>query len=315
MARTILEIAREAAERDSTAPAPPQLFGTNNKIAKILRTAATDTMREYLRVVVDKGVSEFESTWVFGTVPGRFAYQLPPDYLRMIINTEHRGGSPLGLIGPASPQAWAEWIYGGFAAKADMGWRVMNNALFLDPTPTSYELVTIGYVSRFPVVSPIKAGDYDWTAKPPRANAPFAPRDGYMRMPTEPEVGHDPENAALYDQVPGWDVGVFGPEMSEILKRINPSSGVDPVPMVRRPEFTSDDDRPAFEDDYLLSLGMTFRLQRGLGKDYTEIAAEYEEELERKASDDAGGARPFGIGGGRALPDVIPLAGGRVVVG
>ena len=49
MARSILEIAQEAAERDKTAPAPAQLFGTNDRVARILRVAAKDTMRDLMR--------------------------------------------------------------------------------------------------------------------------------------------------------------------------------------------------------------------------------------------------------------------------
>lgn len=107
MARSILAIAKEAAERDSTAPAPTALFGSNTKVAKTLLVAATDTMREYMRRSGHTGLSEFHSTWVFALQPGRFAYPLPPDYLRMIPNTEHRGGWPLGLVGPASAETWA----------------------------------------------------------------------------------------------------------------------------------------------------------------------------------------------------------------
>lgn len=313
MSRTILEIAKEAAERDATAPAPTTLFNTGNRIAKILRTAASDTMREYTTRTNWIGSSELHSTWVFSTVPGRYAYPLPPDFLRIIPNTENRGGSPLGLIGPATPQAWAHWLFGSGAGAVQMAWRIRNNAIWLNEVPQAYELITIDYVSRWPVVSLIEEGDYDMTQTPPVCNAPFVPRDGHIDVPTELELT-ELQGDAQFDAPPGWDQATFGSEQSEILRRLNPASTLDPKPQVRRSAFTADTDLPAFEDDHLLSLGMTFRLRRALGLDYAEAAGEYEEMLEAKISDDAGGSRPFRIGGSRDFPDVAPLGNGRWLV-
>lgn len=312
MSRTILEIAKEAAERDATAPAPTTLFNTGNRIAKILRTAASDTMREYTTRTNWIGSSELHSTWVFSTVPGRYAYPMPPDFLRIIPNTENRGGSPLGLVGPATPQAWANWLFGSGAGAAQMAWRIRNNAIWLNDVPQAYELITIDYVSRFPVVSLIEEGDYDMSKSPPVCNAPFVPRDGYLVVPDQLDITTD--GTALFEQPPGWDTGVFGQEQSEALHRLNPASALDPKPQVRRSAFTADTDLPAFEDDHLLSLGMTFRLRRALALDYAEAAGEYEEMLEVKIADDAGGSRPFRIGGGRDFPDVAPLGNGRWLV-
>ena len=222
MARTILEIAKEAAERDATAPAPTTLFNTGNRVAKILRTAASDTMREYTTKTNWIGSSELHSTWVFSTVPGRYAYPLPPDFLRIIPNTENRGGAPLGLVGPATPQAWANWLFGSGAGACQMAWRIRNNAIWLNDTPTAYELITIDYVSRFPVVSLIEEGDYDMSKSPPVCNAPFVPRDGYLVVPDQLDITTD--GTALFDQQPGWDTGVFGEEQSEALRRLNPDN-------------------------------------------------------------------------------------------
>mgnify|MGYP000891960589 CR=1 FL=1 len=313
MARTILEIAIEAAERDATAPAPTTLFGTGNRTAKVLRTAAFDTMREYLTRTNWIGSSEFHSSWVFSTIPNRFAYPMPPDYLRMIPNTEHRGGWPLGLVGPASPQSWAQWLFGGSASPLQAGWRISNNALWIDPTPKGYELITINYVSLYPVVSLIEEGDYDMSGDRPTCVAPFVPRDGHINLPTQLDVTPD-DGDAIYEGPPGWDTAVYGTEPSEALKRLNPASAVDPKPEVRRPNFTADTDRPAFQDDHLLSLGMTFRLRRALGLDYAEAAGEYEDAMEAKITSDAGGMRTFQIGRRDETPSVAPLGNGRWMV-
>lgn len=313
MARSILDIAKEAAERDNTAPAPTSLFNSNTKIAKVLRHAAKDTMRDVMRRTGYSGLSEFHSTWVFALQPHRFAYPLPPDFLRMIPNTEHRGGWPLGLIGPASPQAWASWIFGGAVTAVEMGWRIRNGAIFFEPTPTVAELVTIEYISNYPVVSNVTAQDYDFSTSPPTCLSPLVPRDGYMNIEglnLTPAV----ENQGVYDGPPGWDIAVFGPEVSEILRQINPQSGIAPFPQVRRPEFETDADKPAFEDDYILSLGMTFRLRKALGLDYAEAAADYELELEQKLAHDAGGARSIRMGGCGADYDTYPVGGGKWLV-
>lgn len=315
MARRILDIAIEAAERDATAPAPTTLFDTNNKVAKILRIAARDTMREYLRESDWIGLSEHHATWAFVTHPGRFAYPLPPDFLRLITNTEHRGGWPMGLVGPATPQAWAHWLFGGGGvAPVQMGWRIHNGAIWVEPTPVSYELVTISYVSRYPVVSEVRPGDYDMSKSPPVCTAPFVPRDGQLDVPDGVTIG-EAHGTAKWDLPPGWDVGTFGQEITEYLRRISVSSSVAPLPQVRRPEFESDDDMPAWADDHLLSLGMTFRLRKALGKDYAEVAAEYESELEMKQGSDAGGARAIRLGGCDSVAEVVPLGGGRWLVG
>ncbi|MFE3836922.1 phage adaptor protein [Pseudogemmobacter sonorensis] len=312
MARTILEIAQEAAERDATAPAPEKLFDTDNKVSKILRRAASDTMREFLAKTGTVGTSEFQSTWAFTLVPRRYAYPLPPDFLRVIPDTEHRGGWPLGLIGPANPRSWANWLHGGAAAPASMGWRIRNNLIWFEPVPAAMELVTIEYISRYPVVSGIKAGDYDASQTPPICTAPFVPRDGHIDLaaPVAPTV----ENQGEYDAPPGYDIAVWGPETFEELRRISVTSGIAPLPQVRRPQFTADDDLPAFEDDHPLSLGMTFRLRRALGLDYAEIAAEYEAEIEAKVAADAGGGRAFRLGVDCGSAAVAPLGDGRWLV-
>ena len=315
MGRTILEIAKEAAEREATAPAPATLFGDNNRIAKILRGAAKDTMREYLRASRWEGQSEFHSQWVFSLIPGRFAYPLPPDFLRMIPNTEQRGGWPMGLIGPATPEVWARWMSGAAAVTAPMGWRIKNNVLFLEPTPQHSEMVMIEYITRYPVVSEIKTGDYDLTSQVPVTIAPIVPRDGWIEPGTQVPIPSAPDDFS-YDtgDGQGFDQGLWVSEPSEILKRLNPNSIVRPLPEVRRPEFEHDDDRPAFEDDYLLSLGMTWRLQRALTLPYAELAAEYEAEMANKLAEDAGGARDFRIGRDRYGCDVLPLGGGTWLV-
>ncbi len=315
MGRSILAIAQEAAERDGTAPAPASLFGEEaEKVATLLRVAASDTLRDILRRTAWLGHSDLWSQWAFCLLPGRYAYPLPPDYLRVIPDTEHRGGWPLGLVGPASPRGWAAWLFGGQAAPVEAGWQIRNEALWIEPTPRTTELVTIIYVSRYPVVSALRSGDYDMTGDLPVAVAPLVPRDGHVAMPEGFDYTEGGTDLTKWEAPDGWDLSVWPRDLWTYFRRINPLSAMPPLPRVRRPDFTTDDDAPALGDDHVLSLGMTFRLRRALGLDYSEVAAEYEAEIEARAAGDAGGARAFRIGRDRQAPDVWPLGGGRWMV-
>jgi hypothetical protein len=169
------------------------------------------------------------------------------------------------------------------------------------------------YISRYLVVSEIEAGDYD-ASVPPNAISPTVPRDGVITGDASELVYEDTGSEFAYGAAPGWDAAVWAAELSDILKRINPLSLAAPAPQVRRAEFTADADKPAFEDDYVLSLGMTYRLRRALGKPYVEHAAEYEAELDTKIGTDAGHARPFHIGSRETIDDVVPLGGGTWMV-
>lgn len=313
MARTILEIAHEAVDRDNTAPRPATLFGTNDRNARVIVAAAKDTMREIMRSTDYRGLSELTSTWVLALKPGVFAYPLPPDFLRTIVNTEHRNGWPLGLIGPVSPQTWSYWIAGGSAVAAPMAWRIQNNAIFFNPTPQTAELVSIEYISRYPVVSDIMEGDYD-VETPPNAIAPMVPRDGHLEGDVSAIAYAQTDQEFAYEAGPGYDAATWSVELSEVLRRINPMSQVFPKPQVRRPEFSADTDMPAFDDDYLLSLGITWRTRYALGKDYAEQAAAFEAELSMKLGSDAGGAQNIRLGANRQTCDVLPLGGSTWLV-
>lgn len=309
MGRPILDIAKEAAERDATAPAPAALFNTNDRIARTLRNAANDTIRDILARSKWQGLSEFHSQWAFSTQPGVYAYALPPDYLRMIENSEIRGSWPLGLVGPTSPQTWAHWIAGLGAVTAPMGWRIRNNVLFIEPTPSHAELLVIEYVSRWPVVKPVTFDDLDVSTIPTTAKAPHVLRDGFIAPGTR---GDQPVQDDLsYGTGAGYDDGRWEQNIEEELVRLQPLSTRAPLAELRAEAFTADTDRPAFADDHALSLGMTWRLRRALGLPYAEHAAEYERQVEAMMSSDAGGARDFRLGDGEDAWDVAPLGDGR----
>lgn len=314
MARSLLEIAVEASERDATAPAPTTLFNTNNRIARILRVAAKDIMRTYMRHHAWQGVSELHSTWAFALKPGQYAYPLPPDFGRLIPQTAQRGNWPLGLIGPATPRVWARWISGATAAPGRLGWRIHNNALFVEPTPQTADLVTMEYVSRYLVVSNVQAGDYDLTTKPPTVVAPLVPRDGHIDVPDYETFASLPDDVFGFDNPPGWDIATWSEEVSDALKAINPLSIIAPLPQVRRENFENDTDTCAIADDHILSMGMTAILRRAMGLSYVEHMAEFEDEMESKIAHDSGNMDPEPFGTDAGQYGTYPLEDGRWLI-
>jgi hypothetical protein len=114
-----------------------------------------------------------------------------------------------------------------------------------------------------------------------------------------------------YDEEPGYDVATWADEPADILRRANPLATTGFLPQVRREKFTADSDRPAFDDDHILSLGMTSRLRQAFGLDYAMDFADYEAEKEAKISADAGGARTFRVGCDHAEYDTLPLGNGQ----
>lgn len=314
MARTILEIATEAAERRATCPPPPTLFGTNDRTARILRNAAHDVMREILRRSKYQGLSEFHSQWAFATVPGEFAYSLPPDFLRMIPNTEHRGGWPMSLLGPASPQMWSIWINGlGSGTTAEMSWRVRNNALFIEPTPAAEEILTIEYVSHWYVTRDVDQNtEVDWNATPAMLRPPLVSRDGYVAAHV---VDVTEADLARYEEEGYGDQ--WAEHFYDRYKRVDPETTDPNLPraQIRTERFEADTDRCALADDHILSLGMTAKLRQALALPYAEDLAEFEEEMHAKIIDDAGGVREFRPGGTPSLPDAYPLGSGKWMVG
>lgn len=313
MARTILEIAQEAMDRGNTGPRPNTLFGTNNRDARILVTAIKDVMRDIIRSSDWRGLSELTSTWVLALQPGVFAYPMPPDFLRLIPNTEFRNGWPMGLIGPATPQNWSHWLRGGGVTPTSMGWRIQNNAIFIHPTPEAAEMVTLEYISRYLVVANVVEGDYDGETPPSPVDG-VVPRDGHIEGSASQILYEATGNEFAYETDPGYDAGVWAVELYETLKRINPFSLVDPLPQVRREEFTADTDMPAFADDYLLSLGMTWRYRNAVGKEHTQEKGDYYAELEMKQGSDAGGARNIVLGQKRIEVGCAPLGNGLWLV-
>lgn len=309
----ILSLAQDVCDR-VTVNVPTTLFGTNDRIARILRLAAKDTIRDIMRAGQMNGLQGFHSQWIFATRPGVYAYVMPTDFLRILPGTEQRNSWPLGLIGPVSPQTWAGWIAGVESVVTPMSWRIKNNLIHIEPPPVAAEIVMIEYLSRFPVAR--NATDDD-----------LLPVDGYLQpiAPLVPREGYLSSDAYSTIEVTGssewgsatWGTAVWGTTPHGEVRRIpaGTSNTSFPAYQVRAEEFTSDTDTSALDDDHVLSLGMTWRLRKGLSMPYAEDRDEYEREKDVFVANDASRARTFEIGNSVSHYDVAPLGGGRWMVG
>ena len=80
---------------------------------------------------------QFSKEWVFDTVVGTGAYDLPDDWSYARDQTQWDRTNHWPLVGPKSPQEWA-WLKGGLLATAPrLRYRIMNNQLMLWPVPAA----------------------------------------------------------------------------------------------------------------------------------------------------------------------------------
>ena len=312
MARSILEIATEVCDRETIA-CPSTLFGTNDKIARILRTAAKDTLRDLMRSAMKNGVSGFVSQWVFATKPNIYAYRLPPDFYKMVPGTEQRDRWPLGILGPVSPQTWSNWIAGTATTAVPMGWRIKNNLIHIEPPPSANEIVVIEYLSRYLVARDATDEDLEPVNGILQPISPLVPREGYIAPGSLEYV--ETTNPTVWGSGI-WGVSIWGTTPTYELRRIPGSSNNTSFPQyqVRAEEFASDSDTSALDDDHVLSLGMSWRLLKAMRRPYAEARDEFEREKEVFLANDASAGRDFIFGDDCPHEEVMPLGGDNWLV-
>jgi hypothetical protein len=312
VAKTIKEIADEVCDR-VTVNAPSTIFGTNDRIARLIRTGAKDTIREMMREAGRNGVSGFRSQWAFATRPNTYAYQLPTDFYRMIPNSEQRGKWPLGILGPVSPQTWSNWIAGSESVAVPMGWRIKNNLFHLEPPPKQAEIIIIEYLSRFMVVRNATDDDLEPVGGYLQPKVPLVPREGFLSSDALDTV---PTSNASQWGTATWGSTVWGSLPEYELRRIPTTTDETDFPayQVRAEEFTKDEDMSALDDDYVLSLGISWRLQRGLRMPYNDLRDEYNRELEGFLAHDATEGRDVIFGEDRPHNEIEPLGGGNWII-
>lgn len=312
MARTIKELAVEVCDR-ATVNAPETLFGTNDRIARILRVAAKDTLRDIMRAAMKNGVSGFHSQWVFATKPGVYAYRMPPDLYKMIPGTEQRNRWPLGILGPVNPQTWSNWIAGLQYTAVPMGWRIKNNLIHFEPVPTQEEMVVIEYLSRYPVARDATDADLAPVGGYLQPISPLLPREGYIADGALDAV--ETTSGSKWGTAT-WGASVWGSTPRSELRRIPTSSSNTRFPeyQVRAEEFTADTDTCAIDDDHIVSLGMTWRLRKGLSMPYAEVYDEYEREKDVFLANDASRGRTIVFGESGPHEEIAPLGEGQWMV-
>lgn len=312
MSRTILAIAQEVCDRE-TVKAPTTLFGTNDRIARILRVAAKDTLRHLMRIAMKNGMQGFHSQWVFATRPGVYAYKMPPDFYKILPGAEQRNQWPLGILGPVTPQTWSNWIAGIGITATPMAWRIKNNLLHIEPVPSAAEIVVIEYLSRYPVARAATDADLAPENGFLKPIAPLVPREGWLASDAYENVPI--AGASVWGEAV-WGTAVWGETPREELRRIPADTTNTRFPeyQVRAEEFTADTDLCALADDHVLSLGMTWRLLKGLGMPYAEARDEFDREADVFLANDGSRGRTIVFGSDDGYNEVEPLGDGNWMV-
>lgn len=309
MSRTIKELAIEVCDR-VTVNSPDEIFGTNDRIARILRVAIKDTLRDIMRDAMRNGVSGFQSQWIFATKPGVYAYKMPPDLYKIIAGTEQRSRWPLGIIGPVNPQSWSNWISGAQYTTVPMGWRIKNNLIHFEPTPTNEEIVVIEYLSSYTVARDATDDDLAPVGGYLQPIAPLVPREGYLS-----DNAYDAIDTGTHSQwgAATWGASVWGQTPARAARRIQAGTAETNFPayQVRAENFTKDTDRCAIDDDHIVSLGMTWRLRKGLSMPYAEAHLEYEREKGVFLSNDASVGRVINFSDYGPSHEINPLGDGQ----
>lgn len=305
MSRSIKELSIEVCDR-VTVNTPETIFGTNDRIARILRTSVNDILRDIMRSAMRNGVSGFQSQWVFATKPGVYAYRMPPDLYKVIPYTEQLGRSPIGILGPVNPQTWNNWVSGASYSTIPMAWRIKNNLIHFESTPTKEEIVIIEYLSRFPAVRDATDDDLEIVDGRLTPIASLVPRDGYVA----PDALNAVEREGSKWGSAEWGTALWGKTATAELGRIPVTSTKFPAFQVREEKFQSDDDICAIDNDHVVSLGMTWRLRKGLSMPYAEEMNEYETEKDLFLAQDGSIGRDFSFGNGNSGDEVTPLGNG-----
>ncbi len=277
--RTQLEHAAEAAGM----PVPKVIYGSNDRLSRTLRSVARASVRDILASMPSGGYSDQISTWVFRTQPGEASYPLPPDFYDMIPGTQFRDTWPVGLLGPTPSWMWARWRAGFSVPSYPFSWRVLRNRMYLEPIPAAQEVVTVEYLSKFPVIKQVTGWDNQlWDGAPgDHAKAPYVTHEGHLA-------------------VTATDLGLTSAEFDAKFRLLTPPNGWDassdlngdgyPDAFVRKEGLTEDTDIVSFDHDLFLS-SLIWRLRREVRKPYAEEKLDFERIRSSTAAIDNGGLR------------------------
>lgn len=96
---------------------------------------------------------ELDKEYLLTTVDGQAGYDLPSDWLRQIEGTEWDRANRWPLNGPKSAQEWQNFKSGIIYAGPRLRFRIQNNQIVLNPTPTSVATLSMEYISKNWVVA------------------------------------------------------------------------------------------------------------------------------------------------------------------
>lgn len=312
MPKTLLQLGQDACIRAGLSR-PSQIFGATHQTARRLTVAAEDTIRDMAERGGRTGWSDLRSEWIFPLRAGHYAFPLPEDFLRPVIHTFHREGSPFSMLAPSDPAQWTYYRLGPSRPAAPYAWRVSNGMLLIEPPATGSEIMRFEYQSRFMVVRTATEADYQLMGE--IDGMPwYLPLPGIV--PVEGQLSVSPlQSGAVgsgsWDTAPpGWDEATWDGTLGayyKMFRRQAPLAGA----RVRSQYFAADTDEPAFRYEHPIGLGITWRLLQQLRQPYAEAMAAYERSLRIALAWDNGGAHDIMIGAEcpdlEAYPTADPL--------
>lgn len=127
-------------------PRPETLVATTdvqtNQLLALLNSAGNELITYYTW-------EQFIKQWVWTTVPGQDAYDIPEDWLYFTDQTQWDRTNHWPLLGPKSPQEWA-WLKGGLGTLAPRTrYRVYQEKFFLHPVPAGTPVnIAMEYVTK-----------------------------------------------------------------------------------------------------------------------------------------------------------------------
>jgi len=125
-------------------PAPPSLVTDDPQVTQLvaLLNSAGNELNLYYPW------QQFTKFHAFSTVSGQDGYDLPPDWLYYIDQTQWNSSGNNELVGPKSPQEWSR-LKGGLGAAAGMRYRVYQDKLMFLPIPGSKSTnISIEYIKK-----------------------------------------------------------------------------------------------------------------------------------------------------------------------
>ena len=129
--------------RDTGFAVPSTIVGSTNETAIQLLALANRAGK----LLAKKPWQAIQSEYTFSTVASTATYALPSDYGWFINDTAWDRTDYWRLRNSLSPQAWQEYKSGINASVPRSRWRIRNNLIYVDPTPSSTLSMVVEYVS------------------------------------------------------------------------------------------------------------------------------------------------------------------------